>query len=228
MEGNVKLSLPWRRSLLEGFVIVASILLAFGIDAWWDRAQERALGRELLFDLQADFAATAELLEVSLTRTERALAATQGFAAWSFGGLDLSRDSVAALTRGLFAGTGFTPATAHYQASVASGEIRLIDSDSLLVFLNRFDYGLQAYEQHRILAGEMFYWGPINDLRREFGGQSGFLDSPDLMAAARNPSVRAAAESVVVVQANIRGSMAQMAEANVEILRELDRLIRQR
>ena len=28
--------MPWARVLLEGLVIVGSILLAFGVDAWWD------------------------------------------------------------------------------------------------------------------------------------------------------------------------------------------------
>jgi hypothetical protein len=32
-------SLPWLRVLIEGVVIVDSILLAFGIDAWWEGRQ---------------------------------------------------------------------------------------------------------------------------------------------------------------------------------------------
>ncbi len=28
--------IPWRRVFVEGVVIVGSILLAFGIQAWWD------------------------------------------------------------------------------------------------------------------------------------------------------------------------------------------------
>lgn len=32
---------PWRRVLTEGAVIVMSILLAFGVDAWWDARQDR-------------------------------------------------------------------------------------------------------------------------------------------------------------------------------------------
>lgn len=33
--------IPWKRVVVEGSVIVASILLAFGIDAWWDDRQLR-------------------------------------------------------------------------------------------------------------------------------------------------------------------------------------------
>lgn len=45
-------SIPWRRILAEGAVIVASILLALAGDAWWggvqDRQDERALAESLL------------------------------------------------------------------------------------------------------------------------------------------------------------------------------------
>ena len=39
--------IPWLRVFVEGVVIVGSILLAFGIDAWWDGVQERAEGSGL-------------------------------------------------------------------------------------------------------------------------------------------------------------------------------------
>jgi len=33
--------IPWKRLVLEATAIVASILLAFAIDAWWDERQDR-------------------------------------------------------------------------------------------------------------------------------------------------------------------------------------------
>lgn len=45
-----------RSFLVEGFVIVASILLAFGIDAWWDTAREARERDELLDQLEAELA----------------------------------------------------------------------------------------------------------------------------------------------------------------------------
>ena len=49
----------WRRLFAEGAVIVASILLAFAIDAWWDGRQQRAAEREALAGLTVDFEANA-------------------------------------------------------------------------------------------------------------------------------------------------------------------------
>jgi len=56
--------IPWVRIVVEGAVIVASILLAFGIDAWWEghqlREDERALLEELRTTLSEDMARVAE------------------------------------------------------------------------------------------------------------------------------------------------------------------------
>ncbi len=55
--------LPWLRILVEGVVIVGSILLAFAIDAWWDgrqdRTQEQAYLRMLATDMQETLANNA-------------------------------------------------------------------------------------------------------------------------------------------------------------------------
>jgi len=50
-------SIPWPRILAEGFAIVVSILLAFGIQAWWEGRQERALELKYVERLRADLEA---------------------------------------------------------------------------------------------------------------------------------------------------------------------------
>lgn len=45
----------WARVLAEGSAIVVSILLAFGIQAWWEERQERTEEAELLSRLHAEF-----------------------------------------------------------------------------------------------------------------------------------------------------------------------------
>ena len=53
------------RVLVEGVVIVASILLAFGIDAWWEDRQDRVREGEYLVRLAEDLHAdTTELAQV--------------------------------------------------------------------------------------------------------------------------------------------------------------------
>ncbi len=42
----MKAQIPWLRVFVEGVVIVGSILLAFGIDAWWEGVQEQPGGAQ--------------------------------------------------------------------------------------------------------------------------------------------------------------------------------------
>ncbi len=46
MKGNEEI--PWKRISIEAVAIVGSILIAFALDAWWDRSQARVQNRERL------------------------------------------------------------------------------------------------------------------------------------------------------------------------------------
>jgi hypothetical protein len=59
--------IPWRRILLEGAVIVVSILLAFSIDAWWNSRIEQQREREQLISMLAEFKASLSGLDGVLT-----------------------------------------------------------------------------------------------------------------------------------------------------------------
>ena len=48
-------NVPWKRISVEAAAIVASILLAFAIDAWWDGKQQRQELEEILRSLHDDF-----------------------------------------------------------------------------------------------------------------------------------------------------------------------------
>jgi len=56
-------NIPWKRISVEAVAIVASILLAFAIDAWWAERQEREFEQETLAALSEEFQGhQAELL----------------------------------------------------------------------------------------------------------------------------------------------------------------------
>ncbi len=48
------------RLIIEGLVIVVSILIAFGLDTWWDDVKERREEHETLLALQHEFSAARE------------------------------------------------------------------------------------------------------------------------------------------------------------------------
>ena len=58
--------ISWARVTVEGAVIVVSILLAFGIDAWWDERQDRREEQEALTALRAEFEALDADFQVML------------------------------------------------------------------------------------------------------------------------------------------------------------------
>ena len=64
-------SIPWPRFLIEGLVIVGSILLAFAIDAAWDARQEAELDRAYLETVRSDLRATRVLLDEAITAHDR-------------------------------------------------------------------------------------------------------------------------------------------------------------
>jgi hypothetical protein len=51
----LKAQIPWLRVFVEGVVIVGSILLAFGIEAWWDGRIERERELRYVAALQGEF-----------------------------------------------------------------------------------------------------------------------------------------------------------------------------
>ncbi len=61
---------------MEGVVIVVSILLAFGIQAWWDGTQERAEVRQDLISVAQELDANRELLLVEVDLMQRIAAGT--------------------------------------------------------------------------------------------------------------------------------------------------------
>jgi hypothetical protein len=60
--------IQWKRLSVEGAAIVASILLAFAIDAWWDNRYEHKEERRILESLKEEFLSNAELIPVYIER----------------------------------------------------------------------------------------------------------------------------------------------------------------
>jgi len=56
-------TIPWKRISVESIAIVASILLAFGIDAWWGERLERSQEQILLTRLSTEFLTNLERID---------------------------------------------------------------------------------------------------------------------------------------------------------------------
>jgi len=69
-------NIPWKRIAVEGAAIVASILLAFAIDAWWQERNQSVLRHDQLQTLVGEFRTAKGQLERQLESLETSLRGT--------------------------------------------------------------------------------------------------------------------------------------------------------
>jgi hypothetical protein len=138
---------PWVRVVAEAVAIVVSILLAFGIQAWWDGLQDRARERLTLRSLVA-------ATEANLQRVDSAIAYDSISNERMARALNLVRsgqvpipDSVALMVwRGAWY-SDFHPLTAAYSTSAASGELLLVQNDQIRARIVEVGGELSGVEQ---------------------------------------------------------------------------------
>jgi hypothetical protein len=77
-----KPSANWSRLLIEGLVIVISILLAFAIDAWWDERQYRESELKKIARISAELNLNAERIQGKIETLDLAIDVTSKFISW--------------------------------------------------------------------------------------------------------------------------------------------------
>lgn len=230
---------PLRRSLLEGFVIVASILLAFGIDALWDRYRDSVDRRELVHALELDFETTRSLLDVTISRADSLVSRGRETLLVAKRGDDLPVDSLRFLVRSFFNDITFVPALAAYDAAVGETGLASLGSRAFLEADADFHRSLRFYELHAAISADLYFLGPTLEFRRELGslgalfrepdecppqGQSCdypeeyALDADELRAFISRPDVYGALENILNVNINVRYSLLDMSTAVDRIL----------
>jgi len=75
--------MEWERLLVEGLVIVASILLAFAIDAWWENRLEQQAEKHQLLSILAELDTNAERIQEKRDTLAVAEEAAREFLAWT-------------------------------------------------------------------------------------------------------------------------------------------------
>jgi hypothetical protein len=121
-----------RRMIAESVVIVASILLAFALDAWWDSVQRKREVAATLVALDAEFAEVETELERAQTRSQLVVAAADTILSL----LRAGQGSVPAQRLGdLFRTPTTTPAQGALAALIASGRLGMIPSQELQALL---------------------------------------------------------------------------------------------
>lgn len=155
----------WTALVAEAVLIVVSILLAFAIDAGWDRRVEQARRLALLADLRSDFAATSAALEGAIAEGQEDLDRTDGFLRIVGEAEAVSRGSLVTLFSGVDQAVFFQPTVASYRSALSDGSIALLRSAVLTKALTDFDLQVDLYQLHLGISGDLFFLGAVQDFR---------------------------------------------------------------
>ena len=222
--------------ILEGSAIVASILLAFSIDAWWDDRRENRQRQELIFALNLDFEITKERLATSIGVADSTIDRTLEFLLKTGDQDQHSVEELGHLVDAISDGIAFKESLSAYESTVTTGKINLLTSPVLIQAIAEFYEALEMYENQFQIAGEVFYLGSTWELRRELGTLSflsqGFdsvpsrfhLIEPQLRELYASKLVFAAVQNSTLVNFNIRAALLAMDAAADKALDALDGL----
>lgn len=112
----------WSGALLDILLIVASILIAFALDAWWDGRQRASIEHEALLALSGELRASRAELDSVIAYNREQLAAARYFQ--EIGGRDpgdVPLDSLVFAFRARSGGMTFDPSLGATEAIVAAG-----------------------------------------------------------------------------------------------------------
>jgi len=127
---NESNKIQWKRLSAEGAAIVASILLAFAIDAWWDDVQSDARTREVLDAVHLEMESNLSSLQDSIARHEEIRLA-----------ISLAQDQMSIdglLNEAVIAVEVFEPSTGALDTLIATGMLGSIDDPALRISLAAF------------------------------------------------------------------------------------------
>ncbi|MFG0252752.1 MAG: hypothetical protein ACF8NJ_07770 [Phycisphaerales bacterium JB038] len=124
-----------RRVAIEATTIVASILIAFAIDAWWAERNERIEEREAIEGLLTDFRETQRRTSELRAQLQESVDAAGTLLAMADGGPGTSTAQTDSLIFLLVQRHALSTTEANLTALLESGRLRLIRNDSLRVAL---------------------------------------------------------------------------------------------
>jgi hypothetical protein len=185
----------WRRvaSLLrlrEVVVLVAGILIAFALDAWWQRRGDARHERAHLRALASDFDRNIERLNELIALETRTADSSRRLLALGPEAVGAHPDSLVSLLGPIYTSNRFEPVLGTYRALESSGGLAQLRDDSLRRALAEFaaQLNVRYYERFsdeiyfaliREFAGEIpFFARYVADDRTSFSGAPRLLSSP--------------------------------------------------
>lgn len=150
--------MAWRRFLIDGTVIVSSILLAFWVDAWWEESQDREREEMLLRALLDDLQSMRRRFDTQRHYNKAIFDATQMLlAAGASRNVTLGPDEIDGLLGDVVWYNSYTTwESASINLLVSSGRLADLDNLNLVQLLLPLHYRLET-AQRRYRLDEAFY-----------------------------------------------------------------------
>ena len=123
--------IPWKRISVEAAAIVASILFAFAIDAWWEERQDRNAEQDYLLAILADIDVVISEVERTIVRNEELNKSARHRVAALRGGDQLSDSTEAAMLAEIWISFRLRANLDSYADLMSSGGVMLIQSPSV-------------------------------------------------------------------------------------------------
>ncbi len=148
--------IPWKRLAVEATTIVGSILLAFAIDAWWQRRSELEQADALIVSLHADFEASQNHLETWLAGTRWIFRSSSELLNHIKNAEPDEEISVSLeLIVGSIGAPTYSPTDSTWEAAFSSGQIELIEDIELRNILGSWRQQLADTSEDEILIREI-------------------------------------------------------------------------
>lgn len=219
-----------QRLVTESAVIVFSVLVAFGVDAWWDGYQARSSARDYVTSVDAEFDAIRTRIERSI---RLARVAEDAAIVWLSEAPDLSSDSLNALLGSMVMWATADLTVPSVRALLNSGAIDLITDSELRTWIQAFPTEVQDFEEEEsgtiafidqafvpYIANQGVSLGKANPLNMGFAGRA----PPALV---RKLVDDWGFEALVVWRATKARDVRESAEKLLEVMDSGRRIIRQ-
>ena len=221
----------WGRLSAEAAAIVASILLAFAIDAWWDQTKQEAAEAEWVAAVHLDLKATLNKVEDSIGEAESIVNA--GFD--MLGQLSSAKTPNASFLRHLRDAMGrpigFTPTLPEFERGFSEGRFSDIESVEFRRGLADFRQWIVHFEVSRKLDWEIYFIGPLYEVRAPHGGSGvlagGFVErfpmsEEQYLEIMLTPEMLAAVETAFYAQQNELVALMGMRDAIEKMISALE------
>jgi len=137
------LKINWTRIVAEGSVIVASILLAFAIDAWWETHHDRQEQQRILVGLKEELESNLDRIEVELSYRYSVIESIRKIFDASLGKIELEQDQIDRLIGDVTWWTNVEYSRGVVDGLVRGGRLSIIENkdlrDAISALPNRYD-----------------------------------------------------------------------------------------